>query len=335
MAFFSIIIPIYNAESYIEKCIRSVFNQTFNDFELILINDGSIDNTYEVIQSIVNGDSRVKIINKLNNGVSSARNDGIRLAKSNNLLFVDADDYLYENYLQIFYKALIENELTNDSNALIIQDVYKKSINGRYFNYANKQYLNFASFSEENINFLKFCPPFAKLYRKDILIKNELFFDEKSTYQEDLMFFLYYIDFVNSIFTVKSDQYRYIDSLGGLTYAPKKLDNLKSNLTNFLSIIPKISTNSNISFYSDFLLSKYDQFFLQVFSSHLKKSQRFNHIYGVLKNRSFKEFSVAYWMTLEKKTILIRLLSIGNSKILYLLLSNYYYFKQIKNKISR
>ena len=91
---FSIIIPVYNAQLHLEQCINSILNQSFKDFELLLINDGSNDNSLLIATTFKNNDARVIVITKENGGASSARNEGIKNAKGNYILFIDSDDYL-------------------------------------------------------------------------------------------------------------------------------------------------------------------------------------------------------------------------------------------------
>ncbi len=97
---FSVIIPCYNVEKYISKTIESVLNQTFNNFELILINDGSKDKTREILEFYEKQDKRIKVINKVNEGVSKTRNLGIELAKGEYLYFLDGDDCIENNLLE-------------------------------------------------------------------------------------------------------------------------------------------------------------------------------------------------------------------------------------------
>lgn len=96
----SIIIPAYNAGKYLRRCVDSILNQTFNDFELFIINDGSTDGTKEICDEYLLIDHRIKIIHKENGGVSSARNRGLDNAKGEWVVFVDADDYIPQNALE-------------------------------------------------------------------------------------------------------------------------------------------------------------------------------------------------------------------------------------------
>ena len=89
----SIIVPVYNVEKYLKRCIDSILNQSFTDFELILVDDGSTDNSGEIIDEYAIKDERIKVIHKENGGLSSARNVGIEYSKGNYIAFVDSDDW--------------------------------------------------------------------------------------------------------------------------------------------------------------------------------------------------------------------------------------------------
>ena len=95
----SIIVPVYNAERTLERCIKSLLNQSVSDFEVILVNDGSKDRSLQLSQMYAYMDKRIRIINKQNGGVSSARNAGIEAANGKYLMFVDADDFVHEDYI--------------------------------------------------------------------------------------------------------------------------------------------------------------------------------------------------------------------------------------------
>lgn len=108
---YSIIIPVFNKEEYIRKTISSVLNQSFNNFELIIVDDGSTDSSIKIIKSFK--DDRIKLIKQENRGVSSARNKGISLAKGEYICFLDADDYWKENYLEVLDKLIKEYKEAN------------------------------------------------------------------------------------------------------------------------------------------------------------------------------------------------------------------------------
>lgn len=104
----SIIVPVYNSEKYIEKCIKSIINQTYKNLEIIVINDGSTDKTLDILNNI--NDSRVAIYSQKNKGVSNARNFGLEKCKTKYCMFVDSDDYLEINAIDILYDSMIKND---------------------------------------------------------------------------------------------------------------------------------------------------------------------------------------------------------------------------------
>ncbi|MBE7020110.1 MAG: glycosyltransferase family 2 protein [Ruminococcaceae bacterium] len=106
--FFSVIVPVYKVEKYLRKCIESVLNQSFSDFELILVNDGSLDNCPNICEEYKNKDSRVKVVHKENGGLASARQAGIKVAEGNYVYSLDSDDAIEKDTLKLCYKIISE-----------------------------------------------------------------------------------------------------------------------------------------------------------------------------------------------------------------------------------
>ena len=106
----SVIIPVYNAEETIEKCLNTLLNQTFNEYELIVINDGSTDNTSNILDKFKKN-KNIVIINKQNEGIGKARNIGIKEARGEYITFVDSDDYVDEKMLEEYYTFATINDL--------------------------------------------------------------------------------------------------------------------------------------------------------------------------------------------------------------------------------
>ena len=121
----SVIVPIYNAEKYLRRCVDSVLAQTFTDYELLLINDGSQDSSGAICDGYVAKDSRVRVFHKENGGASSARNLGLENAKGEWITFVDSDDTLQQNALDLLYQSL-----TSSVDAVIANTKLKKIISG-------------------------------------------------------------------------------------------------------------------------------------------------------------------------------------------------------------
>ena len=138
--FFSIILPVYNGERFLSQSIESVLSQSFRDYELIIINDGSTDSTLNICLSYASSDTRIRIVNKQNEGVSVARNQGLNIAKGEYILFIDSDDILYVNALNILHEKLCDVSLdylryeyqTIDENGKKLYPNYEAKIRAKY-----------------------------------------------------------------------------------------------------------------------------------------------------------------------------------------------------------
>lgn len=119
MAQITVILPVYNVEKYLKQCLDSIVNQTFKDFECLCVNDGSTDNSLSILQEYAQKDKRFKIITQKNGGTSVARNTGIKHTNTKYLTFIDSDDWITENYLEILYNKIEE------TNADIVRASYK------------------------------------------------------------------------------------------------------------------------------------------------------------------------------------------------------------------
>lgn len=200
----SIIVPVHNAESYLFRCIESVLSQSYTDFELLLIDDGSTDNSKTVCDDYAAKDSRIRVYHKVNGGVSSARNKGLGEAKGEYIIFIDADDYVNTAY--------IENLMSSDSDLVITG---AQRFNARDDSIAP---LSTSSFSIEEfpshwntktgINII-YCLPFAKRFRSGIIQTNGIRFDESLFYSEDMLFNMRYLIHSNSCFELPSLDYMY------------------------------------------------------------------------------------------------------------------------------
>lgn len=207
----SIIVPIYNAEAFIDRCLDSIVHQTYQDLEIILINDGSTDESLVNCEIWCEKDDRVKLINQENAGVSAARNVGIEIASGDLLLFIDIDDYIEVNTV-----SLLVNQQAQTQADLIIFGFYRHFMNGTFKkNEGNQMAKSLASneffsqfwqhYEEEITN-----TPFNKLYKKQILKDHGIYFPEGITMGEDLLFNLDYLKFTDTIFISDAYLYHYI-----------------------------------------------------------------------------------------------------------------------------
>lgn len=183
----SIIVPAYNCEGTIEKCILSVINQSFLDWELILIDDGSIDNTREICRRYADS-IKIFLYSQQNSGVSSARNFGIKKATGEYLLFVDSDDFLLEDALSIIYDSMKGKDICFYNYQII--KLNKKRSN----NYISKPEIldisNFKKIFPEMYLSGYINPPWSKCYKKSIITEK---FEEGLSIGEDLLFNLNYL----------------------------------------------------------------------------------------------------------------------------------------------
>lgn len=204
----SIIIPVYNVEKFLPQCLDSIIAQTYKDFEVILVDDGTPDNSGAICDEYVMKDFRFKVVHQENAGVSSARNKGIELAKGEWITFIDSDDWIEPTYLANF-------KLEDSSNVdLIIQGlVYYDNRDGHYFNpwtfsECILQKENFQhDFTEYRL--LEAGFPIGKAYKKSLLIKNNIKFDLRISFHEDHIFVLDYYRLCNSVRLVNSMGYKY------------------------------------------------------------------------------------------------------------------------------
>lgn len=212
----SVIVPVYNGEKYIRKCIDSILNQTFKNLECIVIDDGSTDKTLKVLKKY--SDPRLKVITKVNSGVSSCRNLGIEKAKGKYLDFVDADDWLTPEAIALKYKAMINHNVD-----LVVSDFYRV-INDRLSSksqfkkeavISRKQYA--LKMSEKPAEFY-YGVLWNKLYKKDIIDKYGLRMLEDVDWCEDVIFNMEYIKHAKKIFILKSPTYYYVRTKGSLVY---------------------------------------------------------------------------------------------------------------------
>lgn len=192
----SIIIPVYNSENTIERAINSVLSQTFTDYEIIIINDGSIDNSEEIIKTKFN-DVRVKYFYKSNGGVSSARNYGIKRASGEYIIFLDSDDYYSDEYsVESYIKSVSSNTI------YVCKDSTNNVNSDDLFMTHDKNSLEFLITNE------LFNSPCNKCYSRDIIISNNILFDEDVNLGEDLIFNANYFKYIENIFY--EDKARYV-----------------------------------------------------------------------------------------------------------------------------
>ena len=182
----SVIVPVYKVEDYLDDCIKSIVGQSFIDFELILVDDGSPDNCPAMCDAWAEKDKRIKVIHKQNGGVGSARNEGIKLASGEWVWFIDSDDTITQNALEEL------SAKTSENPDLIIFNKEKNEVYQKDNRFFDEYYFKYRFGFE----------PWNKMYKLNIIRENELFFDTRETIGEDLLFNIIYYKYAKKyVFT--------------------------------------------------------------------------------------------------------------------------------------
>lgn len=258
----SIIVPVYNVQNYIGKCLESLVNQTLKDIEIIIVDDESPDESYKIYERYAAKDNRIKIIKKKNAGVSEARNTGIENATGKFLMFVDSDDWMELNGCEILY-----NEYLRNKAELVVADAYTIT-NG--MKRTNRVFAK--DFMTEDSNFIRqyqaacigygYNPmpadksnvsglgsPWNKLYHRAIILKNNLRYDSyvKGIYDDNL-FTLYYLSSIKNVSYVAKPIYNYRIVTQSLTQS-YKANTLDISRRIFEKIQEFINTQENPEFF--------------------------------------------------------------------------------------
>jgi len=214
----SVIVPVYNAEKTLRRCVDSILIQTYSNFELILVDDGSQDHSGLICDDYVKIDERVVVVHKENGGPSSSRNKGLNTCSGEYVCFVDADDWVEERYIESFFHSEI-----NVEKALVIQDLVKELPQKTYLDIGLKEDIIHSSQFERLFADLKitcYGYPVAKLYDIQIIRKNSILFNEKVRYGEDLLFMLNYLLYAQTVYTFPFANYHYvITDIQNLSYS--------------------------------------------------------------------------------------------------------------------
>lgn len=221
----SIIVPAYNAEKYINRCIDSILNQEYTDFELLVADDGSSDSTPAILDEYAAKDARVHVIHKENTGVSDSRNCCIDRAKGTYLQFLDSDDWITPDATRLFVRAAEENECD-----LVIADFYRVvgervSVKGDIEEDGVLSREEFAAHMMENPADFYYGVLWNKLFRRDIVEKYHLRMDAKISWCEDFMFNLEYICHAQKFYALNAPIYYYVKTKGSLVSQGASISN--------------------------------------------------------------------------------------------------------------
>ncbi|MCI8485617.1 MAG: glycosyltransferase [Clostridia bacterium] len=265
MELVSIIVPVYNCEKYLERCLNSIIKQTYKNLEILLINDGSTDKSLEIVKEFSEIDNRIIVIDKKNEGVSIARNIGIDNAKGEYITFVDADDWLELDAIDRLYNVIITEKVdvvrgnyylnevraNRESIAPIYELSNRKIIKEDFRETRMIEHFLFVEKSIANLVMLLFI-------RSDVLKKNKVRFNPELYMMEDVVFYLHVFLNIDSIYFMQFPVYhyfynvnsatksieRYIKNIKGIMNVNKEIKNilLKNNLMD-IKKVSKLNAN--------------------------------------------------------------------------------------------
>lgn len=224
----SIVVPVYNGEKYIDRCMESLLKQTYNNINIIAVNDGSTDKSEEKLKEYINKDSRISIVNKPNGGLSSARNSGMKVAKGDYLMFVDVDDQIEPDTVATCVNKIEDADLLRFCMNEIDEEGHEKVYPALYNDYEDKILSNKTVFMDLLRGDIA-AHSVLYLYRLDVLKKNHLQFDETVPYQEDYVFISNLLKYVSTVKIINNKFYKYYVVSDSLTHGiPNVIKNLKT-----------------------------------------------------------------------------------------------------------
>lgn len=301
----SIIVPVYNGEKYLKKCINNILMQTYQDFELIIINDGSTDDTKVICDSLVDIDNRVKFIHKKNEGVSIARNTGLEIAKGRYIGFVDCDDSIDKD----MYQSMIKNLEIQDVDCVMcsFMSMFDDRNEENLFEEADKKITDneskkdlilkmVAAIKEDGShNQIIMGSACRCLFKKEILDKNNLKFDKDLKYSEDLLFVLEYLELCKSIYITNDIFYFYNRKSEAGSTTQKYILGLEDNINKVNKRILEILNIENIKDTKIWALREITYIYTIAVNIALQKeksfTQKITELKQMVKRRKFNYYS--------------------------------------------
>ena len=213
----SIIVPIYNAQKFLKKCINSLLNQTYKNIEIILVNDGSTDDSLEICEYYAKKDKRIKVMDKVNGGVSSARNIGIEASTGTYICFIDSDDYINKNFVKEAVKIFEKNSVD------LVKFNYVKK--GKVIKIKNKMLLPINEIIPTKGNIIKkyifltdnLCTSCANMYKTSVV--KSLKFNSDFRIGEDFLFVSQYLNNTESLYVLNKPYYYYKVNANSATHS--------------------------------------------------------------------------------------------------------------------
>lgn len=261
----SIIVPVYNSEKYLEKCLDSLINQTLNDIEIICVNDGSKDSSADVLKKYLEKDKRIKIITKENEGLSAARNDGLKVASGEYIGYVDSDDWVDLDFYEKLYNAAKKynseiacaNIMRTGKNI----EKHKLKYNEENFYTDIKSKLKAADIPHQNY-------VWNKIYNRKSLLNSDIQFLKGKAY-EDIPWSIQVISKLNGLVTVPDTNYYYRRTKNSIRSSKKKQNYL--DCIEMENIMINFAKENNLEeILQDYKMAKRDR--IKIFNINILKT---------------------------------------------------------------
>lgn len=338
----SIIVPIYNAEKFLKRCMDSIYAQTFKDYEIILVNDGSQDNSANICRSYCEKDERVRFIDKENGGAGSARNAGIEVARGQYLAFPDADDWFDPTMYEEMYKLA---ESGNYDVVFSGVNYFKQNEDGGV-EYSRSDYcknVSYHSRKECRENIMTFFPtttifdvPWNKIYKRQVVLDNNLIFTNLRRCQ-DAVFNLDFYNCISSVVATDKAYYNYMENTLGDVQRKFPINYIDINIyycTHLIDILTQWGVyTSDIKQHYDttFVLGVYNT--MEMFENpnwKLKGREKARYVTDIMNRQEVREFlPTAQVRTGARKKYDI--IFDRNTKLFFL----NYYIKKLKMKLRK
>lgn len=256
---FSIIVPVYNVEKYLDKCLNSILSNTYKNYEVIIVNDGTKDNSEQIINKYINKYKNIKYIKQKNKGLSSARNEGVKKAIGDYLLFIDGDDYIESDMLDVLDKNLKDKP---DLLRYQLREVY----NDKIVDYNEEEFdtTNGINAFEKITRYKYIEPSTIYVYKSSFYKKNKFKFKE-GIYHEDFALVPIIISKAKTVKSISYIGYNYLQREGSIISNNdnekiiKKMNDIITSYEEAIKILNKIDNSDIIKhFYANSLIEKYN-----------------------------------------------------------------------------
>ena len=292
----SVIVPVYNVEKYVKRCIDSILNQTYKNLEVILINDGSTDKSGYICDMYARKDDRIKVIHQMNKGVSKARDSGIKESSGEYILFIDSDDWIECNALEVLMNNVKYEEIDILIYGYKMEFIQKDNKKTKIVTPEKKFYKTVLDYLDDfdiyrTNGLFGYC--WNKMYKADIIRKNKVFFGE-FIFPEDLYFNFKVLSYCKNIKIINESFYHYMHK-SEITLSKVKKDEIivmNQIYDNTVEFLKKMNSYENNK---EYVSTKYiENIMSYILNEVFKSSHRINNMKNLYNNIRVKD-SIKYF----------------------------------------